>query len=54
MWRKGTAFIAAVPPRLKRPSHMRKAQKLKLDFGRSRGVTERVDDTIAECGLEFC
>jgi hypothetical protein len=26
----------------------------KLEFGHSGGVTERVDDAIAECGLEFC
>ncbi len=26
----------------------------KLEFGHSGGMTERVDDAIAECGLEFC
>jgi hypothetical protein len=26
----------------------------KLEFGHSGGVTERVDDAVAECRLEFC
>ncbi len=26
----------------------------KLEFGHSGGVTERVDDAVAERGLEFC